>query len=208
MAETLHVQRRETRGTRNAQRLRAGGHIPAILYGHGGESVALSVPSDEMAAALRHGAKLVQLTGDVQQSAFVRDVQWNVFGTHLLHVDFTRVEVGESVETNVAVELRGIAPGSREGGIIEHYVHEVEIRCPVDRIPDKITLGINELGLDQSITAAHLPLPSGAELLIDPTTVVVHCTVPAAPAEEEAVPGEYVEPEVIGRKATEEAEAE
>jgi large subunit ribosomal protein L25 len=184
--------------------MRVGGHIPAVLYGHGGENVSLSVPSDEMAAALRHGSKVVQLTGDVQQSALVREVQWDAFGTHLLHVDFTRVEAGESVETTVAIELRGTAPGSREGGIIEHYVHEVEIRCPVDRIPDKITLGINELGLDQTITADRLPLPSGAELLIDPTTVIVHCTVPAAVAEEEAVPGEYAEPEVIGRKAAEE----
>jgi large subunit ribosomal protein L25 len=203
MAEKLHVRRRETRGSRSAKRLRASGSIPAILYGHGGASISLSVPADEMAAAVRHGAQLVELTGDVQQSALIRETQWDAFGMELLHVDFARVEAGESVETTVSVELRGDAPGGREGGIVTHHLHEVQIECPVTQIPDKITLNINELGLGESVHAQELSLPSGAKLLTDPSAVVVHCSVPAAPVEEEA-PAEPAEPEVIGRKPTEE----
>ena len=207
MAESLHVHRRETRGSRNAKRLRAGGRIPAVLYGHGGENVSLTVPAEELATAIRHGAKLVELAGEVQDSAIIKEAQWDAFGLELLHVDFTRVVAGELLETTVRVELRGDAPGAREAGIVEHQMHEVQIECPVTAIPEKLTLRINELGLGESILASDLALPDGTKLLTEPSTMIVHCTVPAAPVEEEAVAAaEGVEPEIIGRKAEEEGE--
>jgi hypothetical protein len=62
------------------------------------------------------------------------------------------------------------------------------------------------LELDQSITAGDLQLPKGAELLVDPTAVVVSCAEPVALVEEEgAAPTDGVEPEIIGRKADEAA---
>lgn len=208
MADILHVQRRETRGTRNAKQLRAAGQVPAVLYGHGGETISIAARTDELAAALRHGARLVELTGDVQQSALIRETQWDAFGLQLLHVDFTRVRVGESVETAVRVQLRGEAPGVRHGGMVEHHLHVLQIECPVTAIPEKLSLNINELELGQSIVAEAVTLPDGAKLLTEPSAVVVHCSVPVAP-EEEAEGAEPVEPEVIGRKAAgEESESE
>jgi large subunit ribosomal protein L25 len=206
--ETLNARIRETRGKRHARRMRAGGHIPAVLYGHGEQNVSLSVPADEIASALRHGSKVVDLRGEVNDSALIRDVQWDTFGTEVLHLDFTRVSAGESVETAVALELRGDAPGTHEGGILQNPVHEVQIECPVSAIPDKISVNVNTLQLGESITAAELPLPETARLLTDPETVVVQCVQPLAEVEEEEVPAEAQEPEVIGRKEEEEGESE
>lgn len=204
MADILHVERRETRGSRNAKRLRASGQIPAVLYGHGGENISLSVPTEELGAAARHGAKLVELTGDVQDTAIIRESQWDVFGLQLLHVDFTRVVAGERLETSVSVQLRGDAPGAREGGIVEHQMHEIQVECPVTAIPEKITLRINELGLGESILASELPLPEGTKMLTDPNATIVLCSVPLAPIDEEAAAADGIEPEIIGRKADEE----
>ena len=67
MSEVLQVKVRETRGTREARRMRAAGQVPAVLYGHGEATVSLSVPADQIDAALRHGAHVVELQGAVKE---------------------------------------------------------------------------------------------------------------------------------------------
>lgn len=208
MAEVLSVSLREGRGTRQARKLRGDGQVPAVLYGHGQPTVSIAVPADQVQTAIRHGSHLVELQGALTQSALIRDVQWDTYGVEVLHVDFTRVEAGESVEVTVPVDLRGEAPGAREGGIINHVLHEVTIECPVSSMIDKIEVNINSLHLNDAVLAGQLPLPEGAKLLDDPEGVVVQCVEAAPTAEEEAVPGEAAEPELIGRKAEEEEESE
>lgn len=204
----LNVQLRPLRGKLNARRLRRAGSIPAVLYGHGKETVALSVSAEQLDAAVRHGARLVNLIGAVREQAFVREVQWDTWGTHILHVDLTRVSEHEKVEVQVAVELRGESPGVKEGGVIEQHLHQVTIECEVASIPEKLLVNINHLKLGDTITVSGLELPPTARVLGDPDAIVVACVVPAAEVEEEAVPAEgAAEPEVIGRKAEEEEEA-
>ena len=58
MAETLQAEPRKSLGKRNTRRLRAGGKVPAVIYGHGQETVSLAIPGDQMRTALRHGAEL------------------------------------------------------------------------------------------------------------------------------------------------------
>jgi large subunit ribosomal protein L25 len=200
MSEVLHVTIRDGLGTRRSRQLRQQGRVPAVMYGHGKENVNLAVQASEIEAALRHGAQLVDVQGDVTQSALIKDIQWDTFGNEVLHIDLARVSVDEAVDVTVGVELVGEAPGIKEGGVVEHVLHEVEIRCPAGAIPDRFEVKINELHLGQTITAAELQLPDQAELLTDPDSLIATCSEPvAAPAEEEAVAGEAAEPEVIGR---------
>jgi large subunit ribosomal protein L25 len=206
MAEALNVKKRETRGKRNAKRMRFAGTIPAILYGHGEENQSLVVVAEEMASVVRHGGRVVELKGAVNEKAFIRAMQWDVYGTHVMHVDFTRVSEHERVEVKVSVEIRGQAAGVKEGGAIEHVVHEIEIDCEALSIPEKIEVNISELKVGDSITAGELKLPAGVTLLSDPDDVIVHCVVHRE--EEEEAEGATAEPEVIGRKAGEEEESE
>lgn len=206
MAEELTVEVREHRGKHSNRRLRRAGKIPAVLYGHGKKNVSLAVPAEHLNALVHHGSRLVMLTGGVEDSAFIREVQWDTWGTHVLHVDFTRVTAHEKVEVQIAIELRGEAPGAREGGVVEQLIHEVEIECPASAVPEKIEVNINHLNLHGSITLGELELPRRAKVLGDLDAVVVHCTEPMEVPEEEVaeeVPGE---PEVIG-EAKEEGEA-
>jgi large subunit ribosomal protein L25 len=209
MAHVLPVETRETHGKRRNRRLRHSGRIPAVLYGHGLENISLAVSAEELADMIRHGSRLVSLTGAVNESAFIRDLQWNTWGTHIVHVDFTRISEHEIVEVRVVVELRGEAPGVREGGVVNQHIHEVDLACPASSIPEKLQVNINHLELDQTVTLANLVLPEGSKLLeADMEAIVVDCVVPAELPEEgsaEAVPGE---PEVIGAKEKEEEEDE
>jgi large subunit ribosomal protein L25 len=209
MAEQLTVEVREIQGKLNNRRLRRSGSVPAVLYGHGLENVKLAVSEEALGHALRHGSRLVDLVGGVNESAFIRDLQWNTWGTQVLHVDFTRISADEEVEVTLTIELRGEAPGVREGGVVEHLIHQVEIACPAGSIPEKLKVNINHLKLDDKVLLSQLELPQGARLLEDDLeAVMVQCVVPAELPDEDAGAAGEGEPEVIGAKKEEEGEAE
>lgn len=210
MAEVLNVSVRQELGTGRVRQLRRSGHTPAILYGHGKANVNLAIPTAEVKAAMRHGSKLVDLKGGLNEKALVRAVQWDCYGVDVLHLDLTRVSEQERVEVTVALELRGEAPGVKEGGIVNHHLFEVEIECPAGEIPDKLVANLKNLHLGESITLADVPLPPHVTVLTPLDTMVVSCEAQVAmegeePDEAAAGPAE---PEVIGRKAEEEEDSE
>lgn len=210
MAEVLNVSVRQELGTGRVRQLRRSGHTPAILYGHGKANVNLAIPTAEVKAAMRHGSKLVDLKGGLNEKALVRAVQWDCYGVDVLHLDLTRVSEQERVEVTVALELRGDAPGVKEGGIVNHHLFEVEIECPAGEIPDKLVANLKNLHLGESITLADVPLPPHVTVLTPLDTMVVSCEAQVAmegeePDEAAAGPAE---PEVIGRKAEEEEDSE
>lgn len=206
MAAQLQVIARDTGGKHINRRLRAAGHTPAVLYGHGLESVCLAVPTDALVATLRHGGRLVALTGAVTESAFIRDLQWDTFGTNVLHVDFTRISADELVKVLLAVELRGESPGVKDGGVVEQLIHEVQVECPAGSIPEKLFVNINHLKLNDAILLSSLELPEKSKVFGDPDSLVVHCIVPVEKPElDEGAAGEG-EPEVIGAKKEDEEE--
>jgi large subunit ribosomal protein L25 len=208
MSELLHVENRKSVGKRNNVRLRREGRLPAVLYGHGEEPVSLTLAADQFEASLRHGAKVVDLDGAASGKALLQDVQWDTFFQQVLHVDLLRVRAGERVTIDVPVELRGEAPGARDGGVIEQMIHSIEIEVSLDVIPDKLHLNINQLQIDGQLTAKDIvDLPEGAKILSDEDAMIVHCVLPVT--EEEEAPAEEAaagEPEVIGKGKEEEEE--
>src|SRR5262245_48575083 len=211
MAENLNVKRREKLGGGNNRRLRKTGVVPAVLYGHGEASVALAIDSSAIMNVIRHGHKLVKLQGDVAEGAFIKAVQWDVYGKGLIHIDLLRVSDTEMVRTTVTVELKGTAVGLSEGGIIEFVLHELEIECPAAAVPEKLIVNIGDLHLDQAIHAREVHLPEGAKILDDPDLVVVHCITPHLQEEATATPlaePGAAEPELIRKEKPVEEEAE
>src|SRR5262245_5482756 len=211
MAENLNVKRRQKLGGGNNRRLRRTGHVPAILYGHGEAAVPLAIESTAIMSVIRHGHKLVRLQGDVAEGAFIKAVQWDVYGKGLIHIDLLRVSDTEKVRTTVTVELKGTAAGLGEGGIIEFVLHELEIDCPAAAVPEKLIVNINDLHLDQAIHAREVSLPSGATLVDDPDLVVVHCIKPHVQEEVAAAPVAEpgaAEPELIRKEKPVEEEVE
>ncbi|HEY2761233.1 MAG TPA: 50S ribosomal protein L25 [Pirellulales bacterium] len=208
MPETLQAEPRPSAGKRHAKRLRATGKIPAVLYGHGEKTVSLAIAADQMALAIRHGSRVVELKGAVSDSALIRELQYDTFGLEILHVDFTRVSADERVHVKVRLELRGTAVGVKAGGVIEHLIHEIEIECPVAAIPEKVILNITELKLDGSMTVGQATLPEGAKILSGDDEIAVLCEKPMSEEEQAAASGEGAEPELIRKEKSAEDEEE
>lgn len=214
MSEVLEVAAREQHGKLRNRRLRATGHLPAVLYGHGEESLSLSISADQLRASLRHGAKVVQLAGAAECQALLKDIQWDTFQQYVLHVDLLRVDSKDRVKIDVPVSLRGEAPGTHEGGVIEHLIHHIEIETSPGSIPEQLQANVNELHLGDLLKAAELSgLPEGATIIGTADTegaelVVVQCVEPtvALADEDSAAEAAGIEPEVIGQKKDEDGE--
>jgi large subunit ribosomal protein L25 len=212
MAETVVLvgEKREGRGTRGARRMRAEGRVPAVLYGHKEATVPLALAGEELANAIRHGSRVVELKLDGgAQQALIREVQWDHLGKDLLHVDFIRVSKDERIHVAVPLEIRGIAPGVTGGGVLDQPMHTVRVECLAVAVPDSIRVNVSELQIGSAIHVRDLHLPPGVTVLDDPDAVVVIIKTPMAEPEPAAAPeAGAAEPEVIGRKAAEEGEEE
>src|SRR5690606_3493849 len=153
---------------------------------------------------LAHGAHVFDLDLDGRsEKVLIKEVQYDHLGKEIIHVDFARVSLDERVKVTVALELKGEAPGEKEGGIVQQILSELEIECLVTEIPGLIVVDVSELKLDDEIRVKDLKLAAGIRSLVDEDQVVVSCQTVREEVETEAAEGAD-EPEVIGRKADEE----
>lgn len=209
MSETsvITASRRTARGSRAVNRLRDEGKIPAVLYGHKEEVVSLVVEQAQIEALLRKGAHgLLEVDlGGAKESAVIKEMQWDVFGKRVLHVDFARVSKDEKIVVDVPIVLKGTAPGAAEGGSLDQPLHTIEIRCAAGAIQEQVVVNISGLHLGQAILVKDLELNEGAEAVADPDQVVVHVTRQAVEEEGEAAEV-TAEPELIRREKAEEEE--
>jgi large subunit ribosomal protein L25 len=208
MAETVQLaaSNRSQHGSSAARRLRRSGQVPGIVYGHKEATVSITVPSDELTKAIRHGARIFDLQVDGKtETTLIKDVQWDPLGHDILHVDFTRISKDERVEVTVTLALRGTAPGVTAGGVLVQPLHEITVECLATSIPDSIRVNIGNLQKGDVLHVRDLTLPVGVFVQDEPDAVVVQ-VVEATDEETTGPAGETAEPEVIGRPKEEEGE--
>ena len=206
--ETLHAKKREVSGSRACRRLRAEGLVPAILYGRKEEPEPLQIPSEELEETLRRPSRILELhVGRKKESVLVKAVQYDAFGSEVVHVDFVRVAMDEKVTLEVPVVLKG-AP-KQEHAVLQQALDSVEIECLPADIPESFVTPVGHLQVGEIVRVAQLEAPKGVRILTDPETIVATLTLAmkeeavAAPAEAEVA---AVEPELIGREKKEEEE--
>ncbi len=206
MSDTLNVTLRKEKGSRESRRLRKAGMVPAILYGHGEACVDLAAKREDVELAIRHGSRVVNLTGAVKTSALVRDLQWDTYGLKPLHVDFLRVSASDRVRVKLPVELKGECPGLRAGGVVNLVMHEIELDVPADHVEEHVVANVSHLELGHTVKIKDLELPVGARAVHSVEETVVTCLFPGKKAGADEA-GAVAEPEVVGRKAGEESGA-
>jgi large subunit ribosomal protein L25 len=206
----LEAQVREHTGSKAAARIRKQGQLPAIVYGHKQEPVAIALDAHEFTEGLHHGHRLMDVKIDGKtQKMIVKDLQYDYLGRDIVHADLMRVDVTETVRITVPIELKGTAQGTHEGGIVEEHADHIEIECQVTNMPEAIVVSVKELGVGQSIHAGEIALPNGVTLVSSPETLLVACHVMAAAKTTEELEEEApTAPEVIGEKKEEETSEE
>jgi len=209
---TINAEQRKETGSAAGRKARRIGKVPAVVYGHKQEPVALILSGEEVKNIVSHRIKMVSLNvNGVGESALVRDVQFDTFGEKVLHVDFERIAMDELVEVECPVEFVGVPKGAAAGGVVEHPVTDLEIECLPGNIPEVIKVSIGTMEIGDTIHVRDIKVPDGVKILTDADAILVTIRPPAkaeeaeaaAPAESEAP----AEPELIRReRAVEEEE--
>lgn len=207
-AVVLKTEPRTAKGSRDALRLRKAGRIPAIVYGHKETPASVTVSKDELTSFLRQHARTLQLVvAGKEETVLIQQLQHDHLGSTLLHVDFRRVSADERIRTMVEIALRGTAPGTTAGGVLDQPLHKIHIECPALAIPESIRVKIDGLLLGQAIHVKELELPPGVKALEDPDLVVVQVKQAVALEVPVVEPG-AAEPEIITKKKEKPTEEE
>jgi large subunit ribosomal protein L25 len=212
MDQKLVAEKRDGTGKGAARKLRAAGRVPAILYGHGMDPLALSVDSRELFHLLHTGAGgnvLVELVVDGSEHlALPREVQRDHIKGRFVHVDFLAVRRDENIHVTVPLRVAGESPGVKAGGVLEHHLWELNVECLATDVPEAIEVDISELEIGSGLRVADLKVPRGVTVLTNVEDSVVAVTQPQMAVEEEegaaeAVEGEAAEEEAEGATAEE-----
>ncbi len=213
---TLDAEPRTLTTKGDVKLMRQNGRVPGIAYGDKGGPVTLSVDEKSIQAILKQpGGRNALVTlkiGGASHPVLIKEIQRHPITRALWHLDFQRISLKDKIETKVPVHVKGEAPGVKVGGgVLEHLVREIRVRCLPTEIPTSIDVDISGLQLNQGIRAKELKLPEGVEVLMDAEGVVVHVLMVHV-VEETPAPGAVAaaatgaEPEVIKKGKVEEGE--
>lgn len=178
MAITLTASTGRIAGSRSSTRMRTDGLVPAVVYGLGRDSVAVSVPWPDLRRALTTEAglnALITLDVDGQKDlAIIKDLQRHPIRRNVLHVDFLRVDPDAGVAVEVPLVLVGEAKkveGRR--GIVDQPLKTLTVTAKPADIPSQIEIDITDLDIGESITVETLTLPAGVTTDIDASVQLV-----------------------------------
>jgi large subunit ribosomal protein L25 len=200
----LSISSREVSNSRATRRLRRAGQVPGVLYGGGDDAVPFAVDERELRHALAAQGAVIDLQLDGQATpAVLKDAQRHPVRGQTLHVDFLRVRLDVAIHAVVALELSGSedAPGTKEGGVLEHVTREINIEALPNDIPERLELDVSQMEINDTVFLSAVNVPSGVTILDDvEETVVATLTPPRLQAELDALDEEAMEQEteVVG----------
>ena len=179
----MDAQVRDERGKNAAGRLRVAGRLPAVVYGLGKDSIAITIDSAHITRILQSPSghnQIVNLTvGKEKASVLASDWQIDPVKGHLLHVDLLRVDLKKTVDVMVPIEIVGISQGVREQGALEEIVsREVELRALPLKVPRSIPIDVTAMGVGDAVRVKDLALIDDVTFLSQPDRVLVHVIAP------------------------------
>jgi large subunit ribosomal protein L25 len=205
----LAVAAREPAGSRAVRRLRREGHVPGVVYGGGEDPVAFQVDARVLRQVLAHAGAVIDLSiGGAQATpVVVKEQARHPVTGETMHLDLLRVRLDVAIQSTVVLELIGVddAPGTKEGGVLEHVTRDLTIEALPTDIPDSLQHDVSEMQIGDTLTLDAIATPQGVTLLDDPETVIATLTPPRLQVEEETEIEEETELVAEGA-AAEEAE--
>ncbi|MBB6733384.1 50S ribosomal protein L25 [Cohnella zeiphila] len=182
MSVTLHAEPRILSTKGDLRRLRQAGKVPGVVYGkQQSAAAAISIEAKELQSLMRgnpHSILELMLPDNGQRSVLLSDIQRDAISGQVLHVDFHQIDLNETVRSAIPLIVNGVSPGEKEGGMLQHVLHELEVECVAKDLPSSIEVDVGSLSIGDHVTVAELKLPSGVKALGDPELVVLSVLAP------------------------------
>ena len=195
------VRDNKTKGQLSA--IRSSGNVPAIIYGGKDENEKVSISKKILKSTIEKEnflSSIITLScNGKNQNVLPREVIYDVITDEPIHVDFLRVVPGVKIRIEIPVEFinHEKSPGLKKGGVLNIVRRKVELKCPSEKIPEKLTLDLDgiEIGESFKISSVNLdndvvPTIQGRDFVIATLAAPTVMKEPEKPAEAEAAEGE------------------
>ena len=170
----LLAEARNEFGKGAARRIRRAGRIPAVIYGHGGEPVHVSLEGHATMLALKHANALLEIEstdGSKNVLAIARDVQIEPVRRDIEHLDLIVVKRGEKIEVDVPIHVVGeAAPGT----MVSQEESTIAVKADATKLPELIEVSIEGRPAGEHVLAGQVELPAGVELIADEEQLIVN----------------------------------
>ncbi|HKZ13040.1 MAG TPA: 50S ribosomal protein L25 [Solirubrobacterales bacterium] len=198
---TLNVAPRADFGSRNARRMRREGLVPGVVYSGGAEATAFQVSERDVRNVIAEGAALFDLSidGAKARPVVIKEQQLHPVRGTLRHIDLQEVKLDEAIQAEVTIELEGAedAPGVKGGGVLDHVTREITVEALPTAIPDKITVDVSAMEINDTLQLSAIEPPSGVTFIVEEGEEITIVTL-APPRVEEAAPEVEEETELVG----------
>ncbi len=176
----LNVQKRDGLGKGPNRRLRAEKMVPGVFYSTKGENVAVQMPALPLEKMYAEMGRTTVFSLEIEDGGkksvhpvMIWDAQKHPYKNAFTHVDFYGVDLDTPVKVNVGIEFVGTSKGVKLGGKMETYRDRIQLIAKPAQMPKKITIDVTDMGLNDSVRAADLPLPEGVQASYDQNFAIV-----------------------------------
>ncbi|MBK1882494.1 50S ribosomal protein L25 [Luteolibacter pohnpeiensis] len=188
---SLKAAPRARSGSGRLKQMRREGWLPSVIYGRGTEPKNLKVDFKTFNELLAHSSSeniLINLNveGEGTLLAFLKTVQHDPITSAPLHADFLAIDEKTEITAHIPAHLNGEAPGVKAGGILEQYVHSIEITCLPNDLPETIEIDVTGMGEGASLHISEVSFPKGVTPTHAGDVVVAHIGKTGAAISEEA----------------------
>ncbi len=183
--------------------IRNGGRVPGVYYSKHDEPIAIDVPEKALnSLVFTKENHLISLNveGHDEIECVLKDVQFDPITDKVIHFDLLGLTKGEKFQLEVPLQFLGSPVGVKEGGLLQTFMHKLDIECFPKDIPQHLEINIADLKLGDAIHVADLKVEN-ITILNPEDSVIVSITHPKV--EKEVAEGEEemgAEPEVIGKE--------
>lgn len=188
---TLKAALRLRTGSGRLNQMRREGWVPSVIYGRGTENMNLKVDAKTFADLLAHSSSEniivnLEIEGEGTRLAFLQSLQHDPLSGKTLHADFRAIDDKTAITAHIPTHLNGESLGVKAGGLVEQYVHAIEITCLPNDLPETIEVDISALEIGASLHIGDITFPQGVRPTHAADVVVAHIGKPAAAISEEA----------------------
>ena len=206
----IEAKKREKIDKASRSSLRKDGKVPAIFYSKHHNPLPIEL-SERAVHPLVFTAKThlisLKIDGLEELDCIIKDVQFDPVTEKIVHIDLLGLKKGEKIQIEIPVQLLGIPIGIKEGGILQHVMHKVEVECLPTDIPEQLEIDVTNLKLGNAIHVSDLKIDN-LTLLNNPESIIATVTHPKVEKEVAPVVDAQVvaEPEVIPKGKPQEKE--
>lgn len=170
----LEAESRTDMGKGASRRLRRlENKVPAVIYGGDKKPKSIHFLHNKVVKALETESiysSVFDITVDGKvEHVILKALQRHPYKALVMHMDLQRVSGKDVLVKLVPIHYvnEQQSVGVKAGGIINHTMAQVEIRCQAKDLPEFIEVDMTKIGMNDVVHLSDLKLPKGVQLTID-----------------------------------------